>query len=671
MILCLDIETCSAAPIRNGADAYAEHPSTMVWCVSFGFQVSKDSEVELFTWTPGLDMPENILDHIEDGGLILAHNVRFEKAIWRHILAPMFGFPMPSDEQWRDTQALAVLANLPPSLEGLTSVFQGSPGKDLSGQQLMKALAVAKEDGDEGYVYPVPKDDQFERLIEYCEADVIATLYCWFRLPKFSDHELEVWLCDQRINDRGIAIDTEFVDAMAAMARRRKSQLDGRAFDLTEGECSNATGAPAIKKWVKAMGIELPVVARKNTKGEVVHSESMDKSVVASLLEDDTMPEPVRKLLNVRAEASKSTSLAKLKRVPEMISTDGRLRGALRYAIAHTGRWASSGIQVHNMPKDKRDDGHSETVRGLIRAGKLDKLSETEASPLDAMSQSLRSMIVAGPGNEFIAADYAAIEARVVAWLAGATELLETFQRGEDVYVKTAEAIGSDSRQLGKVCTLALGYGMGPVKFIDTASKSGIELTRKEAVQVRNAWKKFNAPIVQFWEDMEEACITAVDELTTVQVGPHIRVSADETCLKIHLPSGRKIRYWQPRLRRVTKQITSLDAEGEFVEHEFQTRELQFYAVGGRGMVKESTYSGKLVENVTQAVARELLAHALTVLEREGYPVVLHVHDSIVAEVPEGEGNVDEFCYYMTELPDWAIGCPVKAEGYRGRFFKG
>lgn len=671
--LCIDIETCSAASIRDGANAYAEHDSTKVWCVSFGTQDAVDEEPRVGTWYPGDELPAGLELWIQSGKPLLAHNVDFEKAIWRHILAPTYGWPTPKPKQWHDTQALAAAANLPISLAGLADVFKGGPKKDMEGAALMRRLAKVTRTPSGAYEYPTADGIELDRLVEYCEADVVATLNLWFRLPRMSKTERAVWLVDQKINERGVCIDVDFVDRMSSMASLRKDLLSDDVFRLTKADLPDSTGTPALKAWLKEEGVELPVVTRKRASGETVETESLDKTAVATLLQRDDVVGAARLILDNRIEANKSTSLAKLKRVPRMVNKDGRLRGALRYAKAHTGRWASSGIQVHNLPKDKRSPQHRDHVLRCIRSGDLETLMLTEDRPLESMSESLRAMIVAAPGHDLLGADYSAIEARVIAWLADDTSLLSLFDAGEDVYVKAAADVGSDNRQLGKVCTLALGYGMGPLKFASTASSWGVPLSLKEAVRTQKAWRKANTSIVEFWFELEDAVRNALAFRGSKTKVGKLTVSADERCLRVRLPSGRTIRYWRPDIRRATRKIACVTDDGAVEERTFDVPEIRFFTVGpGKGaMVRESTYGGKLAENVTQAVARDLLAHALVTLDEQGFPLILHVHDSIVAEVPEGARSVDEFCFWMTDLPEWAVGCPVTAEGYRGKFFAG
>lgn len=307
-------------------------------------------------------------------------------------------------------------------------------------------------------------------------------------------------------------------------------------------------------------------------------------------------------------------------------------------------------------------------------------------TPLEVMSWSLRSILAAAPGHEIIGADFSAIEARVLAWLAGQEDKIEVFrvfdskshlpkteQLPFDPYVIAANKIESNDRQLGKVSELALGYGMGPIKFADTAKVYGIKLGLKEARRITLLWRKANAAIVELWTGLEEAAHATMATPGVVRsVGAFLRVASTKDCLMVQLPSGRAIRYWRPSVRTVTKKIKTVDEEGLIVEMERESRELSFFTPGPNAvsMVTESTYGGKLVENVTQAVARDLLAYAMLELD-DRYPVVVHVHDSIASEVPEGTGSVEEFCSIMASPPVWAPGLPLAASGYRDKRFRG
>jgi len=670
-VLCFDFETSSACDIKAGAWAYSEHPTTIVYvaCMAYAERAGRYDHRE---WWPGGQLDAEVVDFIRAGGILVAHNVGFERSIWANLLLEQ-GWPGTDAGQWCDTQKLGLAVNQPLALEGLARALGCPVQKDKEGAKLMKRMASPVADGEGGWVYD-RDPDHLMRLHQYCRDDVAATLDCYFRLPALSVREALVARVDQRINERGVYLDQDFAAKCLGVTAARSAELADEAFAATGGWLSNSTAAPALKAWLKSQGVVLPKVVRKNVRGEHKASESVAKAVVVELLGDPDLPAEVRQVLENRVEANKVTSLAKLKRVPTMVGTDGRLRHALHFHGAHTGRWTSSGLQVHNLPKDNMEPGERALVRLVLSCGDLDGLKLATERPLDAVSQSLRSVIAAPPGRELVAGDFSGIEARVIAWLAGQDDILAEFAAGTDVYAYTAARIGSTSRQLGKVCVLALGYGMGPLKFASTAAAAGIHLENKQARAIQQFWRQTNHSIVEFWARLEEAARDAIDNPgTAFQVGlVYVMVKGD--CLLLRLPSGRALRYWRPRIVPAVKEVKTINEDGEVVTVTMHVEEVRFFTMGKdkKSMAPESTYGGKLAENVTQGAARDLLADALVRVDGvEPYEVVMHVHDSIAAEVPEGGGSVDEFCALMVDSPRWADGLPVAVDGYRDVRFRG
>lgn len=674
-VLCVDIETSSLCDIKQGSWAYSLHRTTIVYCVSFGYAEGPE-RFYVHTWEPGdeLEQVEELVGFIRAGGRLLAHNAGFEKSIWTNILAPAYGFPMFEPGQWADTQTLGLAINMPFALEGLCKALGTPIKKDEEGNKLMKAMAKPKVDKKTGAIEYDQDPLHVARLIEYCELDVRATLSAYFRLPPLSVDEKLVAAVDERINERGVYLDQVFAGQCLDVVDRRAHELANETFEATGAWLANATSTPALKKWLKDRGVKLPMVARKTKKG-MTKSETADRNTVLKLLEDRELPADVRAVLDNRVEANKATSLAKLKRVKTMVGGDGRLRYALQYCGAHTGRWTSSGLQVHNLPKNRMEPGESALVHEVLTQGSLEGLKMAVDRPLDAVSQSLRSVIAAPPGRELIAADYSAIEARVIAWLAGQGDVLALFEEGRDVYVDAAHKAGSTNRQLGKVCVLALGYGMGALKFVGTAAGWGIVLSLKEGRAIQKAWREGNPYIVQFWRELEDAARDAIENPgRQFRVGSFLTALVHKNVLLLRLPSGRCIRYMRPKIVPTIKKIKTVDDDGNVVEREMHTNEIRFWTMGKdkKRMERESTYGGKLAENVTQAVSRDLLAAALVRIDPvEPYDLVMHVHDSIAAEVPAGGGNVQEFCYLMEERPKWARGLPIAVEGYRDLRFRG
>jgi len=679
-ILAVDIETASAADLKRvGQWAYAADESTDVYCVVFGY-AERDGRYNYVTWEPGDELPGGVVDFITAGGKVVAHNASFEISIWRNILEPRYGFPALELEQVDDTQIRGLAVNLPMSLGGLAKALGCPVQKDTEGKALMLKMCKLTAAGVGRWSNAHDTRPNRARLVAYCRDDVGATLDCFYRLKPLGIAEELAYRVDKRINARGVYLDRKFAEDCMAVVLARKAELDTEvltgATDWRAIHVKDSRNPSALKVFLKAHGVAIPTRTRKKTvDGKVVHrkSESTDKAAVVEMLAQEDVHPDVRMVLQNRLESTKATSLSKLARVADMVGRDGRLRFALQLYGAGTGRWTSSGLQVHNLPKDKLGD-LADAVRECIRGRDLEGLKFLVDRPLEAVSSCLRSILCAAPGKELIAADWSAIEARVVAWLAGQADVLDVFARGEDIYVKAARDIGSDSRPLGKVATLALGYGMGVLTFVATAAKWGIALDLKEARRIQKAWREANAAIVGFWRDIEEAAKLAIDEPGTTFRAGRISAIASRGCLGLILPSGRTLRYWRPRLVMTETTIKIVDDEGNIEEKDIVREEIRFFTMGKdkSSMVEESTYGGKLAENVTQAVARDLLAAATVRLDREDpYRLVMHVHDSLVAEVDAGEGSVQHFEQALAVAPTWAGGLPLAAEGYRSTYFRG
>jgi len=659
--LVLDVETASFLDIKNvTADVYAEHPSTHVYLAMMGVHrigAGGTPEGDVDAWRPGARVPDHIRDFIERGGRVVCWNVGFERAIHRHILHPRYGWPAIEPEQWRDAQANSVAAALPAKLDhAVLAVGDQVLRKDREGTRLMKRMTLTEPLPGGGWRRPHNTPANIARLERYCAMDVITTATAYYRLPALTPTEFLVWRCDQDINDRGVYIDADRARAMSQLAAKRERQLVERVQQLTDGALGGVKGHPAFRRWLHSRGL-------------VAEDASVNKEAVEKLLERDDLPADVREVCEIRQETGKLTSLAKLKRLPDVLSSDGRARGLFAYHAAHTGRWSSRVLQLHNLRKDRRPRPVQELCGQAIDEVDLDAL-DLIWSPLDALSQSLRSLVCAPPGKELVAADYSAIEARVLPWLAGDQGKLDLFRADIDIYVRAAANIGSDNRQLGKVQELALGYGMGPLKFATTAEAWGVPLELKEARRIQQAWRKANQHVVDFWFDLETAVRRVVEEGGRERVG-RLVVANTGSAVTIRLPSGRHLWYHQPVVEVSDKTVPVVREDGTVEHKTFEVPAIKFMSASPAGMREEETYGGKLAENVTQAVARDCLAHALLALRNTIYAPVLHVHDSIATEVPLGVGDVREFEQLICDLPGWADGLPLVAEGYRGHRFQG
>ena len=644
----LDVETRSAVNLKRvGPSVYAEHPSTDLWCACWAIG---DGAIQ--TWRPGDPPPTELVEHVAAGHPLVAHNaMSFERVIWRHVLAARYGWPEPTLEQWHCTGALAAAMALPRSLDEAARALGLPAQKDIAGHRLMLQMARPRLIEPDGSIVWWDVPDKVARLIAYCRQDVEVERALHRRLRSLSDAEREVFLLDARINERGVAVDLELVEAAEALVAETQAQLDAEMRQLTGGVVEAATQSARLLTWLRARGVE---------------AESVDKPAVAELLGTD-LPDDVRRVLEVRAEAARS-STAKLKAFRARTCRDGRLRDNLLYHGAGTGRWSGKGVQLQNLPRPSIIADTEAAITAIRRARRPWWIDAFYGPPMGVVSDCLRGMLIASPGMELIAADFAAIEARVLAWFAGQRDLIRLFATGGDayrhmaaeIYGRSADAIakGSVERQLGKQAVLGCGYGLGAPKFRTTCAKAGIQIDEALAERVVQTYRTTNDRIVALWRELEDAALRAVEQpgLTVPAAAGRVRFRIKGDFLWLILPSGRPLAYAKPRIE---------DVETPWGELRPQVTYLGVNSVT-RAWERQSAYGGKWTENVVQAVARDLLAAAMLRLEQAGYRIVLSVHDEIVAEVPAGVGSVEEFEAIMCQLPDWAEGCPVAAEGWRG-----
>jgi DNA polymerase bacteriophage-type len=645
-VLSIDFETRSPVELKSaGVYVYAEHPDTDIWCLAWAFD---DDEPEI--WTPGRELPERITAHIEAGGELRAWNAQFERTIWREIMVKRYGAPAVRDEQWVCSAAEAAAMSLPRYLGGAAHVLGVEQQKDDKGYALMLRMARPRKVNTDGtYIWwDVPERKQI--LFDYCKQDVRTERSLVKALRRLTPREREVYLLDQRINDRGVRVDLDLVAAAQTIVDAGITRANARLDDLTSGEVSAVTNNRRMTEWLNAQDVE---------------TAGVSKAAVAALLERDDLTTNVTEVLQLRAEAGRS-SVAKLKSFAAATCRDGAARGLLLYHGAGTGRWTGKLIQPQNFPR-----GEIENIESFIPwvlDGNYEAI-DLVAPPIVVVLTMLRAMMTARPGSELMAGDYAAIEARVLNWLAGQTNIVDLFARGEDVYkhnaaklysIPLAEVQKFPHRQTGKFQELGCGYGMGKDKAVRAAKDVyGLDLSKDVAKEVVDGYRASHPAVVQFWYDAERACIAAVSEPGTVQTFGALRnlhATVRGSYLYIVLPSRRALMYAGPHL------ADRMTPWGEM--------KLSLHFKGADPFTRQwgvlSAYGGLLVENIVQAVSRDLMAEAMFRLEDAGYLPVLSVHDEIVTEVPEGFGSIEEFERLMSALPAWAPGCPVAAEGWRG-----
>lgn len=645
----IDFETRSLADLKDvGLDNYARDPSTEVWCMAWAFD---DEPVSLW---PVDDYLLDVHQHVAEGGIVVGHNVAFELAIWNNVMAPRYGWPALKPEQCLCTMSMAYAMSLPGSLENAAAAVGLTNGKDMKGHRLMLQMSRPRRVEPDGT--PIWWDDEArkQKLFDYCKQDVEVERELSKRLMPLSEQEQAVWLLDYQINQEGVYVDIPAIKAAIKIVEKEQHRLDAEIRRVTDGAVGACTEAVALTRWITGLGIELSGVA---------------KSDVVELLGRAELPSAVHKALKLRQEAAKS-STAKLYAMGEAASiTDYRIRGLFQYHGAGTGRWAGRKVQLQNLPRPSmKQDAIDAVLDALPQGISAEDIDCFYGPPMTVVADCLRGFITAAPGHELIAADFSAIEARVIAWLAGEEKVLDIFRThgkiyehaAAGIYGKKMETVTKDERQIGKVAVLALGYQGGVGAFQTMARGYGVKVSDTRADEIKSAWRDIHPKIVAYWYALEAAALNAVrytgDTFTAGAKGREVKFKKKGSFLWCLLPSGRMLCYPYAKV----------------VEGKFGNDALQYKSVNGltRKWVDTDSYGGKLCENVTQAVARDLLAEAMLRLSQSGYKIVSHVHDEIVIEAPLQSVTVETIEQLMSEAPAWAAGLPLAAEGWAGKRYR-
>lgn len=638
--LWLDLETYSETPITHGTHKYAENAEVLL--VAYAFD---DEPVEVMDLTERGSL-DNIQMMVDTADTVVIHNSAFDRTVLRHCGVHI------SVDKIEDTMVRALAHGLPGSLGVLCDVL-GVPqdkAKDKAGKKLIHL-----------FTKPRPKNVKLRRatrethpeewaaFIEYARLDVDAMRVVYRLLPDWNSHgsERALWLLDQKINDRGIAIDVGLADAALRAFQRSLRSLAERTRVLTDGAVASLTQRDKFLQHLEgALAFSTP---------------DLKKGTVSTLLQGDLSPE-VRELLEIRQQAS-ATSPAKYKVLLKATSADGRLRGTLQFCGAsRTGRWGGRLFQPQNLP---RPTLKQEQIDAGIKAMKLDVEDLLFDNVAELCSSAVRGALVAAPGHKLVVSDLSNIEGRVLAWLAGEdwkTKAFSDFDAGvgHDLYKlayarsfnKKAEDVTKDERQIGKVQELALGYQGSIGAFSSMAALYGVFLPEPEVDAIVKAWRKAHKAVVSLWYDLENAAKEAIRAPGTRQVVRDLTVGYKDNWLRIKLPSGRYLCYPNAGL-----------SEGSIVYEGVNQYTKKWETI--------ETYGGKLVENVVQAVARDVLASGMQRAEAAGYAVCLHVHDELITETPDtDEYSVDELSRIMSTNPGWALGLPLAAAGFETHRYK-
>lgn len=675
--LSIDFETRSTVDLKkSGVQPYAEHPTTDIWLMAWAFD-GEEPEV----WYPPhalstlatdgappaaftSELPARVVEHILAGGEIRAWNAGFEKVIWREVMVKRYRAPKVKLEQWADTMAEAAAMALPRSLEECAGVCGTAHQKDPDGYRLMLRMARPRKiDKDTGEIIWWDDPERIHRLAEYAKQDVRAERALVPAVRRLVPRERQLWLFDQKINDRGIRLDIELVRAAQDIADEGARRAGAALEQLTKGRVATVTDLNGFKRWLADQGVAAPSLAKKAMRE----------------LFDTELPIHVREVLQIRQEVGKA-SVAKLRAMVDAVAADGRFHGLLRYHGASTGRWAGALVQPQNFPRgelDEKDD--VENYIPLVLGRDFDSLGLLYPPVIIIMSM-LRSMLIADPGHDFISADYIGIEARTLAWLAGQDDLTEAFVAGIDVYKLAAsktygvpiEQVTKQQRQMGKFQILGLGFGMGAEKGVTTAKDMfGLTVSEEQMREIVKRYRDKNDKIVTFWRDAKNAVLSAVERPgVVVPFGDQGRLKATKrgSYLYIVLPSGRPLAYAAPKIVEAEMPWSTPERPVFRPSVEFSGFDSRPGAL--RRWSRLRLYGGLIAENVTQAVARDIMAEGMLRVEDAGYPVVLTVHDEVVSEVPENRGTLEEYERVLSVLPPWATGLPVKAEGWRSKRYR-
>lgn len=654
MTMGVDIETYSSVDLtKAGVRPYTEAPDFAVLLIAYQVGDGPTMLIDLAAGREGSPSPPEASDLIpgdlEDFLVMLtspnvvktAYNASFE----RTCLARHFGRPMPP-EQWRCTMVQAAALGLPGTLAQVGAALGLDQQKMTEGKELIRYFCKPTKDGTRRMPQDAP--EKWETFRRYCVRDVDVETDIRHRLARYPrpQAELDAWTLDQRINDRGVRLDPVLVEKALELDAAYTGRLLAEAKAITGLE--NPNSGAQLSRWLETKGLQVT---------------SLDKKAVPELLAaapDDS----TRRALQLRQELAK-TSVKKYEAMRRGLCEDGRVHNILQfYGAGRTGRWAGRLVQVQNLPQNKLPD--LAAARQLVRDGEFDLLEMVFGSPPFVLSQLIRTAFIPSEGCRFIVCDYSAIEARVLAWLAGEKWVLDVFRGDGLIYEATASQMfhvpkddikkggpRADLRPKGKVATLACGYQGSVGALINMgALESGIP--EEELPVIVKHWRKANPHIVRYWYDVEDAAIRAVQG-EKVALAHGVRFACEGDFLFITLPSGRRLAYYKPELRP---------------EPKFDKLGLTYLGTdNAKHYTRLKTYGGKLVENITQATARDCLRDAMAALDAAGYPIVFTVHDEVILDTPVGFGSLEEVREIMGRPVPWAPGLPLDAAGFETDFY--
>lgn len=647
--LFIDIETYSSVDISTcGAYKYISSPDFEILIIGYAFD---DGPVKIIDLLSGECMPEDFEEALLDPNCRKhAHNATFERLSFRRI-----GYDVPA-EQWHCTAVKAAYCGLPFSLDSVSKVLDLENKKLDTGKLLIKYFSCpckpTKVNGGRTRNYPYHAPEKWEMYKEYNKYDVLAEREIYKLLEKYTIPNIErrLYALDQKINDQGILVDKVLAENAVKLDIAFSEKLSQKIKDLTGLE--NPNSGAQVKAWIT-----------KKT-GEQV--DSLAKDNMLDLLETFKDNTEVHSLLVMRNQLSK-TSVKKYYAMINCAMADDRVRGTFQfYGANRTGRWAGRLLQLQNLAKNHLNNIN--LARSLVAKGDLDAVELLYEDVSDILSQLVRTGIIAPEGKILSVADFSAIEARVISWLANEEWRMEVFKGDGKIYEATGAKMfnvpisaitkGSELRQKSKISELALGYG-GAVGAMRNMGGERMGLSDPEMMSLTRKWRQANPKIVELWAELEEAAMNAITYRKRIVATCHNLVfNCDGENLIVTLPSGRALFYRKPSIAMVKG------------HKEIQYQGL-IQATKQWGLI--NTYGGKLTENVIQAIARDLLAYAMIQLDKAGFTITMHIHDEVIAEIPHDGTEQDTYnkmVEIMSKAPEWAQDLPLNADGYLTKFYK-
>ena len=649
--LSLDLETYSSVDLgKSSVYRYVESPDFDILLLGYS---ADGGEVQVVDLAQGEQIPTEVIDALTDECVCKwAFNVQFERVCLSQWLRRN-GYPLRNERYaapddpcmaylnpagWHCTMVWSAYLGLPLSLKDVGAALGLDKQKLTEGKELIRYFCVSGKDGTRRM--PASAPEKWATFRAYNLRDVETEMAIQERLRKYPVPE-EVWSqyhLDQQINDRGIGVDRTLVRGAIGIDKRSREELTARLQELTM--LDNPNSVQQMKDWLAANGLQ---------------TDTLGKKQVAELLK--TAPEPLKSVLVLRQQLAKS-SVKKYQAMENAVCADGRVRGCFQFYGARTGRWAGRNIQLQNLPQNKMAD--LEQARSLVRAGDYDSVRLLYDSTPDVLSQLIRTALVPSPGRTFFVADFAAIEARVIAWLAGEQWRQQVFAEGKDIYCASASqmfgvpvekhGVNGHLRQKGKIAELALGYGgsMGALKAMG-AIEMGLQ--EEELKPLVDAWRTANPQIVKLWWEVDRAVTRAVSDRTATETHG-IRFTCQSGMLFIALPSGRQLAYVKPRIG----------------ENQFGGSAITYMGTNAaKQWARLESYGPKFVENIVQAISRDILCHAMQALR--DCAIVAHVHDEVIIEA-DPSMSLEAVCERMGRTPPWAQGLLLRADGYATPFYK-